>query len=151
MAKNEQLQQRERRLITEYVRTAFPNDRAFFNFRVGPLPAQAAGVDIGKLSPNIWKVYNRYVDALVIKPDKMIAIEAKLESVPGAVSQLELYKQLIPQTPELAAYAQLPIDLEIVCAFADPEFIKFANSKGITVQVFRPPWAVEYLYERNRI
>lgn len=145
------IEQRERRLIVEYVRTAFPNERAFFNLRVGPLPAQAAGVDISGLSPNIWKVYNRYVDALVITADKMIPIEAKIEGLPGAVSQLELYKQLIPQTPELAPYKDLPMDLEIVCVTADPEFVKFANSHGIRVVMFQPPWAVEYLYQRNRI
>lgn len=121
-----------------------------FNAKVGPPPAGAAGVDIAGLSANIWKSWSRYVDAIVIPPDRLIAIEAKIMADVGAVSQLELYAQLIPKTADLAQYVGRPIELRIVTASADPEFVSFAQSKGIGVDVYRPPWAVDYIYQLTR-
>jgi len=138
-------EQRERRFIVDYVRTRYPNDRAMFNVRLGGIPAKMEGVDIGGLSSNIYKVFNRYVDAIVIAQDRLLLIEAKILVDLGAVSQLEYYRSLVPQSPDLARYSALPIDLQIVTASADPSFVAFAASKGVNIVVFRPPYAVEYL------
>lgn len=138
-------QQRERRYIVDYVRTRYPDAYAIFNQRLGGMPAKLEGVDIGNISSNIYKVFNRYVDALVIQPDKVLLIEAKILADLGAVSQLEYYAALVGQTPDLARYSALPLELHIVTASADPSFVAFAASKNITIDIYRPPYAVEYL------
>lgn len=145
MSTRQPYQQRERRYVVEWVRTRWPTNAALFNVRLGGIPAKFQGVDVGGLSSNIFKVFNRYVDAAVILPDRLILIEAKILGDLGAVSQLEYYASLVPSTPALAIYSALPLELRIVTASAEPTFTEFAASKGISVDVFRPPWAVEYL------
>ena len=137
--------QRERAYIVDFVRTKYPYDLCYFNFRLGGLPAQAEGFDIGDLSSNIWKVFNRYVDALVVQSDRLILLEAKILADLGAVSQLEYYSSLVKTTPELAQYLQLPVELHIVTASGDPAFIAFAQAKNIIVDIYRTQTAVDYL------
>lgn len=138
-------EQRERLYVVEYVRTAYPNDRALFNVRLGAIPTDMSGVNIGNLSPNIFKVFNRYVDALVIKQDRLIMIEAKILLDLGAISQLQYYATIYKGTPELANYFDLPLELELVTATAEPSVVEFANQKGIRVVVFQTPQALNYV------
>lgn len=138
-------EQRERRYIVDYVRTKYPNNEAMFNVRLGGIPAKLEGVDIGGLSSNIYKVFNRYIDAVVILQNRLLLIEAKILADLGAVSQLEYYASLVQSTPELSQYSSLPLELHIVTASADPSFIGFATSKNITIDIYRPTYAAEYL------
>lgn len=127
------------------MRTRWPNNVAMFNVRLGGIPAKMEGVDISGMSSNIFKVFNRYVDAIVILPDRLLLIEAKILADLGAVSQLEYYAGLISSSPELAAYVALPLELHIVTVSADPSFVSFAASKQINIDIYRPAYAVEYL------
>ena len=145
MANRAPYKQRERKYVVDYVRTKYPDSYVLYNFRVGGIPTKLEGVDITGLSSNIYKVFNRYVDAIVITADKIILIEAKILADIGAVSQLEYYASLVYQTPELAQYSKLPLELRIVTASADPSFVAYATSKGINVQVFQTQDAVDYL------
>jgi hypothetical protein len=138
-------EQRERRYIVDYVRFRYPNSPALFNLRLGGIPAKLEGQDIHGLSSNIFKVFNRYVDAAVLAPDLLLLIEAKILADLGAVSQLQYYASLVSSTPELAAYQELPLKLLIVTASADPSFVAFATGNNVSVEIYTPPYATEYL------
>ena len=141
-------QQRERFYIVDFCRTKYPNNEVKFNVRLGGIPEKLQNINIGDISPNIFKVWNRYADAIVFLPNKLILLEAKLRADIGVVSQIEYYQTLISSTPELQAYAGLPVELHIVCALPDPQLVAYAQSRGIIIDVYQPPYAQEYIKSR---
>lgn len=138
-------QQRERRLVLDYVMTKYPDAIKFFNYRVGGVPSSLHRNKDVMENPSLAIPWARYVDAIVVLPEKLILIEAKLPAKLEAVAQLMMYKQLVPLTPELANYRSLPIQLLLVTARPDPQLIGFANQQGIDVDIFQPDYALEYL------
>lgn len=135
----------ERAFVVAYVRTAYPSDQVQFNARLGPIPTKFLGVDLGGMSENIYKVYNRYADAVVVQPDKLILVEGKMIDILPAIGQIMYYRFLLPKTPEFAAYAALPVEMEIVCPSPDPEIVAFAQSVGIRVVIWTNANATAYL------
>lgn len=95
-------------------------------------------------------VWRRYADALVYRTHELILIEASIPSHPGYVSQMLLYKRLIPMTPELADYKHLPVKMLYLVTFEDPVVTAMARENGIEVVVYSPPWVIAYWAERER-
>src|SRR4051812_44250118 len=93
----------ERAYVVAYVRTAYPDSQVLFNARLGPIPDKFAGMDLTGLSSNIFKVFNRYADAVVIQPDKLILVEGKMVDILPAIGQIMFYRFLLAKTPEFAA------------------------------------------------
>ncbi|MDI6721338.1 MAG: hypothetical protein QMD85_03040 [Candidatus Aenigmarchaeota archaeon] len=79
------------------------------------------------------KVLLRWADAVYIDEaaGRINIIEAKLRPDPSAIGQLELYSQLIRETPEFSAYADYAVQLISLNAMEDLEVRRFAESKGI--------------------
>lgn len=145
MARKE-YKQRERRYVPEYVNEAFPNRVAvFYNMAVGPPPE-----DLYKAHPEIplehFRRWRFWIDAVVILPDKMILLEGKLRKPAEGLGQLLLYRALLPQTPELKPYINLPIEMRLITPRPDPRVIGVAASLGITVDIYSPQWAIDYLH-----
>lgn len=145
----------ERRLVSEWASQTYPTALKMFNLRVGA--GQPTLADSG-LSDAAWRgtVGNlrRFVDCLVVLPDHLLQVEAKIIARPDAVGQLLLYKQLIPHTPEIADIATLPIRSVLLCAIEDPAVTMMAKDHDIDVVVFHPEWVDQYLEakaHRNRI
>jgi len=137
--------QRERRLLSEYLARNYPQARVVLNQRLGAYPLSAAA----PLPPNVpqsaLSSYRRYADALVIEPDALTLIEAKIIMSPDAVAGLELYSRLLPNTPELAPYLHLPLRKVIVTAVADPYLSQMASEQGISVVTYTPSWVFQDL------
>ena len=138
-------EQRERRMIVDYVRTKYPDATVYYNFKVGGAPSSLEKNTSVIENPNIALPWARYVDALVITPTELLLIEAKLPAKPEAVAQLMLYRQLLPKTPQLSGYLNLPVRLRIVTARPDPQLVEFAAQQGIEVEIFQPDYAMVYL------
>lgn len=90
-------------------------------------------------------VFRRWADALVFLPDKIVLIEAKILPQPGVISQLKLYEELIPKTPQLAEHYYKPVEKLLVCAIEDRVITELARREGIRVVVFRPAWIDAYM------
>ncbi len=132
-------------MIVEYVRLKYPSATAFFNVKLGGIPQQFATSSLIQQYPNIYKSWNRYADAIVILATRLILIEAKIPAKVAAVSQLLFYRDLLLTTPEFVGYAALPVQLVLVTAQPDPALVVFANKSGITVELYQPPWIIDYL------
>jgi len=78
----------------------------------------------------------RWTDAIVLKDGTVYIIEAKLRPAPGAVGQLELYKQLFPETPEFDAYKEWPIKLVLLTSVVDLNMVEMCSKKDIDYEVF---------------
>ncbi len=90
-------------------------------------------------------VFRRWADAVVILPDRIVLIEAKILPKPGVGEQLDLYERLIPETPELRQHAHKPIEKVLVCAIEDRLVTQLLRERGIRVVVYKPAWIDEYL------
>jgi len=89
--------------------------------------------------------WRRWADAIILEEDKVTIVEAAIRPNPGKISQLELYKLLFPQTPELRAWRALKIEMLLLYAIEDPATIFLAREKGIRCIEYKPLWLPEYL------
>jgi len=136
--------EREMRLLKEYIAQNYPNCLAWFRVRLGPYPESLTLGEGIRVSGRVKSVYNRWADAIVLVDDTILLFEAKIRSEPGAIAQLELYKKLLPETPEFKSIADRRIQPVLLTAFPDPEVDALAHEKGIWTKTYTPRWIKEY-------
>jgi len=137
--------QRERLYVQEYVNERYP-DREFviYNVALGPPPEELTRAH-PELDINHFRRWRLYGDAIVGWRGVLLLVEAKLRDAQSGIGYLIQYAPLVPQTPELANYANRPVQLRLVTPRADPRVIQVAATQGITVDIFSKPWVQEYL------
>lgn len=138
-------QPREMRMVAEYLAQNYPRDQYITRVRLGKIQPRINGQFISDEEALMMGSWRRWADALVIKPDRLILIEAAIRPNPGDISQLELYKRLLPHTPELAEHAEKPIDMVLLYSLHDPLLEQLALERGIKILYYRPQWVDEYL------
>ena len=148
--KTRKWQPRELRLVSEYVAANFPEGIKKFRVRLGTIHP---GFDVSALDSGAKAMltrFNRWADAVVILPDRLIIIEATIPPRAEKVAQLEMYEQLLTTTPEFEPYLNRRVEKLLVMGVKDPTVEIFARQRGIKVVVFVPEWLPEYLKERSR-
>jgi hypothetical protein len=120
----------ERLLMYEYANQFYADKPKWFREEVGPIP--------GGHNDPIYSRTRRWADCIVRMDDHMLLIEGKMKAKVEVVSQMLTYKSLLPQTPMLIKYKDLPIKLLLVCAMIDDETRKFVESAGIEVEIYKP-------------
>lgn len=121
-----------------------------YRVRLGMPPTWAIPSIKDGVPAEIYMIYQRWADAIVIRATDIIIIEGKIRLGPGVISQIKLYEQLLPKTPRFFEFKELPIRLIILTAMRDPEVEALAASEGIEVVVFSPDWVIDYLKEIKR-
>ncbi len=136
-------QQREGRLVNEYLREFYPTSAQWKRIRLGAAsdPTEA----------RMHNVTLRWADAVVDTGDEIIIIEAKIKASPGVLAQLELYDDLFGQTPEFSQHWEKPRRLVVLAAAEDADVRRLAHDKGMEFVLFRPEWIKEYLFQRFNI
>jgi hypothetical protein len=138
-------EQRERRYVPEFVQERY-KDRvsAMFNMAIGPAPEE-----LHRKYPDIsfenFRRWRFWIDAVVILQDRLVLIEGKLRKPQEGLGQLLVYEHLLSETPELAPYAHLPVQMVLVTPKPDPRVIGVCGTLGITVEIYKPDWVTEYL------
>ena len=140
-----QRQQREVRLVADFVAEFYPDDRAIFNIRVGGINPVITDQDLSPAELAILGVHRRYADAIVIRERDLVLIEGYILPSLGKISQILGYRALLPLTPELGTFASMPITAIIVGPIEDQFMARLARESGIQVRVYRPPWIEEFL------
>lgn len=140
-----QRQQRETRLVADFVAEFYPNGRAIFNLRVGGINPVITDQDLTEGELALIGAHRRYADAVIIQERELILIEGYILPTLGKVSQILGYRALLPFTPELDSFASLPITAIIVGPIEDQFMARLAREQGILVRVYRPPWVEEFL------
>jgi len=145
---------REMRLVADFIAKHYPKAHWKSNVRLGMHHPQLHAEFLSEAEQRMVGVFRRYADAIIFESDKIILIEAAILPQPGKVSTLEMYKMLIPSTPELSKFKDLPIEMVLLCAINDPFLTTLAREKGIEVVMFRSAWIEEYiesLFPRQRV
>ena len=144
---------RELRLCSEALVRYYGEYPSQTHVHVGSLPKRMKGRFLDEAGERMLGEFRRWCDAIVIMPDRLVLIEAKIKPQPGVISQLLLYARLLPKTPELAEHKHKPIEMGLVCAIEDPLVTHLAREMGILVVNYSPVWIKEYLnllYARER-
>lgn len=121
-----------------------------FRVRLGQYPTWAKNAIEEGVPVEIYKIYQRWADAIVIRDLEVIIIEAKIKPEPGVISQINLYAQLFPKTPQFSSLVHLPIRKVILMAMKDQEIEELALDAGIEIEYYSPPWVTEYLKEIHK-
>jgi len=138
-------QPREMQMLSEWLRKVFPKSVKMTRVRLGsPKPAEPKAY----MSPEelaMIGAWRRWADALIIEEDRVILVEAAIRPEPGDISKLELYRMLLPATPELAEHKAKKIDLVLLYAIEDAATILLARQHGIACIEYKPEWLPSYM------
>lgn len=127
----------------------WPKAIIMLDMPIGPIHdsfIQSYGVDRGtkRYRPN-----RRRADAIVITPDSLYMIEGKIENTTAGVGSLVTYLPLIPFTPELEAYKNLPVRVVLVIPASAGWVSITAKYHGIEIAEYNPAWLYDYWQHRN--
>jgi hypothetical protein len=140
-----QWQPREMRLVSEFLAKMYPKYETRTRVRLGTIHPELHPETLSEAEKAMVGVFRRWADAIVFLPDRLILIEAAIRPSPGDISQIELYEYLLPSTPELEQYRNLPVEKLLVYAIEDPVIVTMARGRGIKCTYFKPSWVDDYL------
>jgi len=135
----------EAALVSAYVQWAYPDDYAIFRVSLGRIETKTPVEELEPGELELLGRYRRWADAIVIKPEKLILIEGAIRPALGDVSTILGYSRLIPLTPELEPYKELPRQLELVGAIYDPVVDLLCRESGIRYIQFTTTEVEQYL------
>jgi len=124
------MRQREKILLEHFLRKFYPFCLRWKNVRLGKLPDAPF--------PKMYRVIQRYADAIVYDGRDVIIIEAKMKADAGAISQLELYEKLFYETPEFNYLRSCKVRKVFLCAVDDPNLRSLCEDKGIAFVHYDP-------------
>lgn len=139
---NRPYQQREKRLLAEFIALNRPANRVIFNFRLGPQAFRTAGPLPSNIPKNFFDNTRMYADAAVVFPAYVELWEAKAVLDGRAIGQLLEYQLAWPGSPDDPGLAHMETRLRIVTAVARPTAMRLAASLNIEVHLFTPAWIV---------
>lgn len=144
---------REMLLLHDWIAKFHPDAEVWTRVRIGPIPAPASGGPVSESERLMLTRWRHWCDAILIYPDKIIVVEAMVTPRPSKIGQLELYRELIPHTPELKEHLWKKQEYVLLAAFPSDVMTMLAKKKGFRVVTYQPAWAREYfrdLYPRFR-
>jgi len=126
----------ESRLVQDYAIDRYPKAIRWRRVQVGAIPP-------GK-DPKMYGHLRRWADLILYDGKEVVIIEAKMRPAPGAISQLLLYIQLFPKTPEFTLYANKPLRGVILTTMEDIEVRALAEAQGLDYEIYAPEWVRDY-------
>jgi hypothetical protein len=132
-------------LLREWASVAYPGVQLLEQFRLGPTTSNLVGVVVTPALEAALRVNNWFADGVILAPHETAIVEAKVKPTPGAISQVQFYSRLIARTPQLQNRLALPIVPIVLFAENDPDVTSFAQTQGVRVAVYTPPWIQDYL------
>ena len=141
--------ERERRYISEYMLTTWPEGDYQLNVELGPIPQEYVDrLGLGKAAA-MFRPTRPRVDAVKWTPQAYYLIEAKIRDVKAGIGDLSYYKGMAARAPDLPFYDGQPI----VCRLVVPwmiEWIQVAvDEAGCEVVIFETDWIAAYVEERK--
>lgn len=134
----------ETKLLMEYLKRTYPGDRWITNMKVGTAVQPKVGLELSEEERRMFKVYQRFPDAVVIRPHELVVIEATMHLPSEKVGRLLEYLLIVPHTAELKPFLDRPVVGELVTAQGDAIAERLAHDHGLRYVVYTPPWLPDY-------
>jgi len=96
------------------------------------------GIPANPDEAKMYSVLLRWADAIFIEDGFVNIVEGKLRPNPGAIGQLEVYKELLKVTPEFSAYENWPIKMILLSPIMDLGVAQICSKKGIIYEIWKP-------------
>jgi len=139
----------EPRWVAEYIVKFYPHYPVRYRVALGPVPEELVKAHGLSKALRIYRAWRPEADALLILPDRLVLVEAKIFKVMDGISKLPIYKALIPKTPELAPYHHLPVEAKLLLVRAVEPWITAAKEYGIELVNWVPTWVEEIWLQRD--
>jgi len=131
------------------VNKTWPNSVQFYDQPLGPIPEDAPRAPTGQYLAGVARTSRPRADAIVIDNGTLYVVEGKIMNVALGAGVLPMYERLIPITPELSEYRDLPRKMVLVAANPAQWSAQEALVHNIEFVVYQPDWVVEYMNYRN--
>lgn len=125
-------------MIAEWLGKTFPDVEYRTMVRLGRIQPRLPDGTYTVEEERMLGVHRRFADAIAILPDRLLLIEAVMRCDPGKLTVLELYEMLLPNTPELQQFSELPIQKVLLYAIEDPVVCELARRKEILAVHYVP-------------
>ena len=136
----------ERLLAYEYCDTFFRDCPKWVRIEVGPIPKEGHGM--------MYARTRRWADAVIIDGGRALILETKMKADPRAIGQLQIYRNLFPETPGFSRFKELPITLRLVAALGDEHTRLLAEEQEIEYEEWRPSnfekWYAEVVAKQRK-
>lgn len=133
-------QQVETRMVSEWLHLTYPQYVTMSAVPLGKISDSLMAMEGYQKSIGISRPYRPEADYIVILPGALIVGEAKVWQVMNGIAKLPLYAGLVPVTPELQEYKNLPIVMELVVGWTNDNLQIMADQLKVRVRVYDPPW-----------
>lgn len=143
-------QQRERRLIVEYVMEKFPRANVIYGCPLGQAPEKLVATLGPHKALRMARGVRPEVDALVVQDHKLILVEAKVQRWIDGIAKLPVYKGLLSTTPELEQYRGYEVEMRLCFPWRTEEIEVACRNAVVVLDVFCPPWIDDYLAELGK-
>jgi len=143
-------EQRERRLIAEYIVDRFPRNQVIYGCPLGPVPTHLVATLGPRKALRMARGLRPEVDALVIQDHRLILVEAKIQKWLDGIAKLPVYRSLIPTTEELTQYQDYDVEMRLCFPWYSESVEAAAKGAGVVLDVFHQPWIDEYLTELGK-
>jgi len=146
-------QEREMRLVAEYLHKFHPKATTMTRVRLGAVPHLEVPADLQEEAARIAGVVRAWADGVALYPARTVIVEGAIRPTWGEESKLIAYARLFRMTQEFRDRWELPIEMELVYVVEHPLAMVRVREAGIRVVQYSPPWILDYLkilYPRER-
>jgi len=140
----------EPKWVSWYIAKRFENALVKPRCPLGPIPEELVKLHGLSKAIKVHRPWRPEVDACVILPDRIILVEAKIQKFMDGISKLPVYKSLIPATPELKAWKDLPVEMRLLIP-AEVEWVRTAAKKmDVKIIVDAPDFILKVWEDRDK-
>lgn len=122
--------------IREYLVRNYPKNLKWIRHEIGPYNPNNPAEFNGQL--------RRWADAIIDIDDTILLVEAKMRPDVKAIAQIDLYRNIFPQTPEFEYYADKPLRVMLLTTSVEPNIKDLAEKWGIEYEIYVPSFWNEY-------
>ncbi len=139
----------ETRMISEYLLANYSKFPCLMAQPLGRVDAALMSAQGYERAIKMSRPFRPECDAIVILPNHLLLIEAKVWNIVNGLAKLPLYKSLIPFTPELAQYQPREVLMQIVVGWTNSNLETMAHDLGVTIKIYSPPWLDEVVQKMH--
>lgn len=140
----------ETRMISEYLKEHYSGFPFIMNVPLGVVSEDLMREEGYKKALGMSRPFRPMADAVVILPNYLLLIEAKVWNVVNGLAKLPLYKSLVPVTPELKQYTPQNVLMQLVVGWTNPNLHVMARDAGVDLKVYHPLWLEEVVEDMHK-
>jgi len=140
----------EVRMISEYLKENYSGFSFILNVPLGSVSESLMAKEGYQRALGLSRPFRPIADAVVVLPNYLLLVEAKVWNVVNGLAKLPLYKSLVPVTPELKQYRPRGVIMQLVVGWTNPNLERMAIAADVALKVYSPPWLEEVVQSMHK-